>query len=627
MLTQLRELYSLLTPGQRRRLLRLQGLIIIMALAEIASVVAIGPFMAVVGDSGRLQGEGWIAWAYAASGLSSTEAFLSLLGAAMLLVLVLAAGISIYTTWRLSLYSHQVGAELSSRLFRHYLYQPWLFHAGENSSVLVNKVSQEVQRTTQRIINPLMQLNARLVMITLMTLAIFLYNPVVAIGGALIFSMAYLLLYKTVRRFLIRCGRRVSRAQAERFKLMTEGFGGIKDLLLLHRQSSFTTRFDRASRSVARGQGVTQGLSESPRYAIELVAFSSVILLVLYLLNHYQGNLGAILPALSIYALAGLKMLPAFQRIYAAVSHIRGNLAAFEAIRDDLFDSQDPASQAHERVHQERAQQERTQQAQAPEEQAQNEASVPASSLEPLVLRDSVVMQDVVFHYPGKQETALNGLTLTIPARRIVGLVGASGSGKSTAVDILLGLVEPQEGEVCIDGTPLSVANRRAWQAAIGFVPQQIFLSDASILENVAFGIEREQIDEARVIEALRMAQLDDLVAKLPEGVDTRIGERGVQFSGGQRQRIGIARALYQQASLLILDEATSALDGITERRVMDDIHRFAGRMTIVLIAHRLTTVKECDVIYLLESGRVVDSGTYDDLVHRNVTFQLMAKA
>ncbi|MFG6158402.1 ABC transporter ATP-binding protein [Halomonas sp. 1390] len=622
MLTQLRELYSLLTPGQRRRLLRLQGLIIIMALAEIASVMAIGPFMAVVGDIGRLQGEGWIAWAYAASGLSSPEAFLSVLGAMVLLVLVLAASISIYTTWRLSLYSHQVGAELSSRLFRHYLYQPWLFHAGENSSVLVNKVSQEVQRTTQRIINPLMQLNARLVLIILMTLAIFLYNPVVAIGGALIFSVAYLLLYKTVRRFLIRCGRRVSRAQAERFKLMTEGFGGIKDLLLLHRQSSFTTRFDRASRSVARGQGVTQGLSESPRYAIELVAFSSVILLVLYLLSHYQGNLGAILPALSIYALAGLKMLPAFQRIYAAVSHIRGNLAAFEAIRDDLFESQAPASQGHERSSQERAQQSQTRKA-----QEQNEAPGSPGAMPPLVPRHSVIMQDVVFHYPGKQEAALDGLSLTIPARRIVGLVGASGSGKSTAVDILLGLVEPQQGEVCIDGTLLSASNRRAWQAAIGFVPQQIFLSDASILENVAFGIEREQIDEARVTEALRMAQLDDLVAKLPEGVHTRIGERGVQFSGGQRQRIGIARALYQQASLLILDEATSALDGITERRVMNDIHRFAGRMTIVLIAHRLTTVKECDVIYLLEAGRVVDSGTYDDLVHRNVTFQMMAKA
>jgi len=600
MLTQLRELYALLTRQQRRRLLRLQGLIIIMALAEIAGVVAIGPFMSVVGDMGRLQGEGWIARAYAASGLASPDAFLTLLGSLVLLVLVVAAGISVYTTWRLSLYSAQVGAELSNRLYRHYLYQPWLFHSNENSSALVNKVSQEVQRTTQRIIGPLMQLNARLVMICLMTVAIFIYNPAVAVSGALIFTVTYLVLYKTVRRFLIRSGQRVSRAQAKRFKLMTEGFGGIKDLLLLRRQANFTARFDQASRSVARGQGVTQGLSEAPRYAIELVAFSSVILLVLYLLNHYQGNMGAILPALSIYALAGLKMLPAFQRVYASVSHIRGNLAAFEAIRDDLFASQ---------------------------QQAEEEAGADLVDVTPMALRQAVVMQDVVFDYPGKQDVALAGLTLTIPARKVVGLVGASGSGKSTAVDILLGLIEPQQGQVCIDGEPLTEHNRQHWQASIGFVPQQIFLSDASILENIAFGVEREQIDEVRVTKALQMAQLDDVVDTLPDGLETRIGERGVQFSGGQRQRIGIARALYQRASLLILDEATSALDGITERRVMQDIYRFSGRMTIVMVAHRLTTVKECDIIYLLEKGRVVDSGTYDDLVSRNTTFQLMANA
>ena len=209
----------------------------------------------------------------------------------------------------------------------------------------------------------------------------------------------------------------------------------------------------------------------------------------------------------------------------------------------------------------------------------------------------------------------------------LITISGPIGSGKSTAVDILLGLIEPQQGQVCIDGEPLTEHNRQHWQASIGFVPQQIFLSDASILENIAFGVEREQIDEVRVTKALQMAQLDDVVDTLPDGLETRIGERGVQFSGGQRQRIGIARALYQRASLLILDEATSALDGITERRVMQDIYRFSGRMTIVMVAHRLTTVKECDIIYLLEKGRVVDSGTYDDLVSRNTTFQLMANA
>ncbi|AXY42940.1 ABC transporter ATP-binding protein [Halomonas sp. JS92-SW72] len=598
MLKDLRELFSLLSRDQRLRLLRLQGLIIIMSFAEIASVVSIGPFMAVVGDMQRLRGEGRMAWAYQASGLQSPEAFLTLLGVMVLVILFLSAMFSMYTTWRLSLYSASVGAELSSRLYRYYLHQPWLFHSGQSTSRLISKASQEVQRATTKIISPSLQLNAKLVMVSSMILAILLYQPVVAMVGALIFAATYLLLYKTVRRFLVTNGRRVSSAQAKRFKLMTEGFGGIKDLLLMHRQGTFVRRFEQASYRVARGQGVTQGLSDAPRYAIELVAFASIVLLVLYLLNLYEGNLGAILPALSIYALAGFKMLPAFQRIYSAISVIRGNLAAYYSLRDDLLASRenpDDVSPGWQEV------------------------------IVPLVPEHAIGLQDVTFAYPGKKDRALNGLTLTIPANRMIGLVGASGSGKSTTVDMLLGLIQPDKGEVLIDGVPLGSENLRRWQAGLGLVPQQIFLADASILENVAFGVEQDLIDEARALEALRMAQLDELIEKLPEGIHTWVGERGVQLSGGQRQRIGIARALYQQAKVLVLDEATSALDGITERRVMEDIQRLAGNLTIVLIAHRLTTVKGCDMIYILESGQVADSGTYDDLMARNTTFKMMA--
>jgi ATP-binding cassette, subfamily B, bacterial PglK len=601
MLKDLRELFSLLTRQQRRRLLLLQGLIIIMSFAEIASVVSIGPFMAVVGDVQRLEGEGWMAWAYQSSGLQSPEAFLTLLGVMVLVILFLSAMLSMYTTWRLSLYSASVGAELSSRLYRFYLHQPWLFHSGQSTSRLIAKVSQEVQRTTNKIIGPSLQLNAKLIMVSTMILAIFLYQPIVATAGALIFAVTYLLLYKTVRRFLVANGRRVTRAQVKRFKLMTEGFGGIKDLLLMHRQETFVSRFEKASYSVARGQGVTHGLSDAPRYAIELVAFASIVLLVVYLLNLYEGNLGAILPVISIYALAGFKMLPAFQKIYAAVSVIRGNLASYHSIRDDLVASREVAGVRG------------------------TEGVGRAEGELPLAHEHAIVLQDVTFAYPGKKDRALNGLTLTIPANRMIGLVGASGSGKSTAVDMLLGLIQPDTGEVLIDGVPLGPANLRRWQASLGLVPQQIFLADASILENVAFGVEQDLIDEARAVEALRLAQLDELIEKLPEGIHTWVGERGVQLSGGQRQRIGIARALYQQARVLVLDEATSALDGITERRVMEDIQRLAGNLTIVLIAHRLTTVKGCDMIYILESGQLADSGTYDDLMARNTTFKMMA--
>ncbi|QTP57377.1 ABC transporter ATP-binding protein [Billgrantia antri] len=596
MLRQLRELYSLLAPRQRRRLLRLQGLIVLMAFAEVIGVISIGPFMALVGDMSRLQGEGWLGQAYRLSGADSPQHFLSLMGLGVLLVLLVAALFSMYTTWRLSLYGAQVGAELSSRLYRYYLHQPWLFHASGSSSRLINRVAQETQRVTTKILQPCMQLNAKLVLVTCMSLTILVYNPVVALGGITIFLAAYLLLYKTVRRFLINNGRRVSRSQAKRFKLMTEGFGGIKDLLLLRRQATFTTQFERASQQVARGMGVTQGLSDAPRYAIELVAFGSVILLVLYLLNVHQGNLGTILPALSIYALAGFKMLPAYQKIYASVSNIRSHLAAFEAVHDDLVASRGYASEM-----------------------------APGSAFHPLPLHDGIRLDHVHFHYPGKREAALNGLSLSIPAGSRVGLVGESGSGKSTVVDLLLGLIQPQKGTLLVDDVTLTEANLARWQAGVGFVPQHIFLADASILENVAFGVPRSEIDVALVEKAVSMAQLDAMVASMPDGLDTRVGERGVQLSGGQRQRIGIARAFYRQAQVLVLDEATSALDGITEQRVMSDIEVSAGHCTLIMVAHRLSTVRDCDVIYMIDKGCVVDSGTYAELAERNHAFRMMA--
>lgn len=600
MLKQLRELHSLLTGKQRRKLLGLQLLIIIMAFAEIVSVVAIGPFMSLVGDMDRLHGDGIMGQLYQASGFETPQGFMTLVGIGVLVALVIAGLFSMFTTWRLSLYGAHVGAELSSRLYRYYMHQPWLFHSSGSSGLLISRVSQESQRITTKIINPVLQLNAKLVMVSLMGLALVVYNPMVALTGIAIFIVTYLLLYKTVRRLLITNGKQVSRSHEDRFRLMTEGFGGIKEVLLLRRQGAFTGQFDKASRHMARGTGLTQALSDAPRYAIEVVAYGSVIFLVLFLLNTHQGDLGAILPMLSIYALAGFKLLPAFQKIYSSVSNMRGNMSAFEAIRGDL-----KASHEHDLALRERT--------------ANHDLTTA------WVPRRDITLDNVTFHYPGKDEPALDGLSLTIPAQGVVGLVGASGSGKSTAVDLLLGLIMPERGHVRIDDAPLTEANRGEWQNAVGFVPQHIFLADASVRENVAFGIPQEEIDDDRVQAALQMAQLDALVAAMPEGLETHVGERGVQLSGGQRQRIGIARALYQQPHVLVLDEATSALDGITEKLVMADIQKFSQERTIVMVAHRLATVKGCDLIYLVAEGKVQDCGTYDELVDRNSVFRKMA--
>tara|TARA_R110001606_G_C15403445_1_gene653637 strand:+ start:1634 stop:3442 length:1809 start_codon:yes stop_codon:yes gene_type:complete len=600
MLGQLKELYDLLTKDQRKKLLRLQVLVVLMSFAEIAGVVAIGPFMALVGDMNQLQGDGAIAQLYRLSGISEPRAFLFWLGVGVLIVLTLSAFVSMFTIWRLSMYGARVGAELSSRLFHHYMHQPWLFHSAGSSSQLTNQIAQECQRVTGAIINPLMQMNAKLVMALLMAVVIFVYNPLVALIGLAMFAAAYLMLYRTVRRRLVQNGKRITQAQRWRFKLMGEGFGGIKDALLLGRQNVFTQRFSAASTDLADAQGTTQAMSQVPRYAMELVAFGSVIFLILYLLAAHHGDLGTILPVLSVYALAGFKLLPAFQQVYTSISQIRGNLAAFEALREDLrasaiVDAKGRSGQSEEnRNH--------------------------------WVPKESIRLKDVIFTYPDKAEPAIKSLDIEIPVNKVIGLVGASGSGKSTTIDLLLGLIEPLHGELLIDGDPVTPERRRAWQNSLGFVPQSIFLADSSIRENIGFGLPPQSIDEERVRRAAAMAHLDELLAELPGGLNTRVGERGVQLSGGQRQRIGIARALYHDADVLVLDEATSALDGITEKLIMDAIHDFSGKKTIIMIAHRLATVKQCDTIFLLADGEVIDQGSYDELSKRNITFRRMAE-
>jgi HlyD family secretion protein len=600
MLKQLAELYRLLTREQRKKLLRLQVLVVLMAFAEIAGVVSIGPFMALVGDISQLQGEGRFAQLYQATGATSPEQFLFWVGIGVLVLLTLAAVMSAITVWRLSMYATRVGAELSIRLYRHYMHQPWLFHAGGSSSELTKKITGDCQRVTGGIINPLMQMNAKIVMAVLMALGIFIYNPSVALIGVAVFTTAYWLLFRIVRTRLMRNGQIISQTQQQRFKLMAEGFGGIKDTLLLGRQPDFVHRFDTASSRLAHAQGTNQAMSQVPRFAMELVAFGSVIFLILYLLATHQGNLGTILPVLSVYALAGFKLLPAFQQVYTSLSSIKGNLAALDAIRDDLRASSLEDSKAL--------------------------GSTREQSNQHLVPTLSITLQDATFYYPGKSQPALRNLTINIPVNKVIGLVGASGSGKSTAIDLLLGLIQPQIGTLLVDGQPLNQNQLRAWQNTLGFVAQSIFLADSSIRENIAFGLPADDIEEAKVKQAATMAHLNELIEELPNGLDTRVGERGVQLSGGQRQRIGIARALYHDAEVLILDEATSALDGITEKLIMDAIHDFSGKKTIIMIAHRLATVKQCDQIYLIAAGKVVDSGTYGELSDRNTTFKRMAE-
>lgn len=603
MLSVIKELFSLLSKEQVRQFYTLQTLVIIMAFTELLGIAAIAPFMAVVGDISILESDGIFSKVYRISGLSSPTDFLFYSGITVLLMLTLSTVVSMFTTWRLATFGSRIGTEIADRLYAYYMQQDWQFHASGSSAQLTKQVTTEAARISMGIVQPLMQMNAKVVLALVISVSIIAYDPLTALLGLTIFLLAYLILYWLVRQNLVSNGQKLSSVSTERFRLMNEGFGGIKDVLLLGRSHDFVTRFERNGDVFARAQGTNIALSQVPRYFIELIAFGAMISLVLVLIKIHSGNLGEVLPILAVYALAAFKLLPALQQIYANVSQIKGNTAAFEAVKEDLWQS--------------------FYNARAIDAKTNTDA---VASNRALSLKKAIQLQYVKFNYPNKSIPAVDGVSLMIPVNSVIGIVGASGSGKTTLIDLVLGLLTPVSGDIYIDDIPITLENRRTWQDLLGFVPQSIFLSEGSIAENIAFGLPAQDIDMAQVDNAVSLAHLSELVAELPNGVHTKVGERGIQLSGGQRQRIGIARALYYKAEVLVFDEATSALDGITEKIVMDAIHEFSGQKTIIMIAHRLKTVEQCDQIYLMEKGKIIDQGTYQQLIQNNATFREMTK-
>lgn len=593
------ELFGLLTREQRRRFWILQLLVIIMATFELIGVASIFPFIAIVSDSSVIESNSLINLAYVWSNSQSQSEFLLLVGISVLIILAVSSIVSIFTSWQLAMFAAQIGTEIADRLFSYYLSQNWLFHASTSSSRLTKNISTESLRLSDFVIQPLMQLNAKIVLVVLLSTSIVIYDPKVAVFSIAIFLAVYLVLYLVVRKKLQENGDSLTVYMSKRFHLMSEGFGGVKDVILLGRKDFFIERFDEAGRLFSRARGVNAGISLIPRYLIEFVAFGSVILLILYLLRD-GGSVNTLLPILTVYAFAGLKLLPAIQHAYVNLSQVKGNISAFETLKDDLGKAKD-------------------------QENNNSVASYGARDNTRIRLSKKMELKNICFNY-SEDRPVLSNVNLEIVANQVIGIVGNSGSGKSTLIDVILRLIDPKNGSMYVDGNIIDKSNTRPWQNSIGFVPQSIFLTEGSVAENIAFGVPENEIDYQQVENVVKLAHLEEMIKQLPFALDTKVGERGVQLSGGQRQRIAIARALYFGADILVFDEATSALDGITEKMIMDAVHDFQGSKTIIMVAHRLKTVQKCDKIFFMENGRITDQGNYSELLESNETFRKMAK-
>jgi ABC-type multidrug transport system fused ATPase/permease subunit len=490
------------------------------------------------------------------------------------------------------------GYTISTRLLQSYLRQPYAWFLEHNSAEIRKSVLNEVDQVVNRVIIAGLKLLASFLLALSIVGFLLFVDPLISIMAATLLGGGYALIYFRLRKVLQRIGKDMLITNGERFRLAQEATGGIKEVKLMGLEDEYVRRFRHAARRRANLTATNQAMGELPRYVLEGLTFAILIAIIFVMLFRSGGNLAAVIPTLGIFAFSVMRLLPSLQQVYASLASMRNGTAVLDHIHEDYTPVLDQF---------------------APQPVA---APLPT----PFALTRLLELKGLDYAYSAAGRPAVRGIDIRIPARTTIGIVGGTGAGKTTVIDLILGLLTPQAGEILVDGVAITEANRRAWQRSLGYVPQSIYLTDDSIARNIAFGIPADRIDMEAVERAARIAALHDFVVQdLPKGYQTLVGERGVRLSGGQRQRIGIARALYSDPSLLILDEATSALDNITERVVMEAVQNIRADKTIILIAHRLTTVRQCDAIFLLEKGQVASVGTYDELVAQNETFRKMA--
>jgi ATP-binding cassette subfamily B protein len=587
-------LWHHLTQRRQRQFGLIMGLMLVSAFAEVVSLGVVLPFLGILVAPDRVFSHPTVADMAQAWGITSADQLVLPLTVAFAAAALIAGAIRILLLWASTRLAFATGADLGIEVYRRTLYQPYWVHAARNSSEVISGITTKVNNVVFGVLLTLLTLISSTVLLVAIMLALIAIDPMVASVAAVGFGASYALITWMSRRRLHRNSQRIAYEQTQVVKALQEGLGGIRDVLLDGTQPVYCDIYRQADHPLRRAQGNNVFIGQSPRYVMEALGMVLIAALA-YALSRHVGGIATALPVLGALALGAQRLLPALQQSYSAWANIAGHHASLADIIA-LLDQPLPA-----------------------------ELLQPAPA--PLLIQNTIHFNAVRFRYTSDGPWVLDGLNLTIHKGARVGFVGSTGSGKSTTLDLLMGLLMPTVGELLVDGQPNSGIRVRAWQRSIAHVPQSIYLADTTLAENIAFGVPRDTINLDRVRQAARQAQIADFIESSPEGYQVYVGERGIRLSGGQRQRIGIARALYKQASVLVFDEATSALDNATEQSVMDAIEGINRDITILLIAHRLSTVRRCDTIVELAHGRVVAQGTYEQLFECSPSFRRMARA
>ena len=596
----LRKAGELLTRRERYSTIVVFTITLFAAAATAVMIGSIMPFLTVLSNPESVETVSYLNKAYNYFSFTDRYDFLLFVGLASFAIILISGAIQMVKNYAVARYASMRVHSISSRLLRNYLAQEYEFFLSRHSGELSKEVFNESGMVVNNFFKPALDLVAAVLTVCAILIMLLTVNAAVTIGAFASLGGIFITTFAISRRYVRRFGQRRAILESRRFRAANEALGGIKDIKISGQERAFQGRFFRPSLDVARVKVLSSVFTIVPQFAIQITVYSGVILFCLLSVDRQSYTTGDgmadILPLVAVFGIAAQRLLPEMQKAYASAVRLQFGFPAVDSVHRDIS----------RRSAQRRP---RSKQARIPLERALD-------------------YEAVSYRYPESETGGLTDVSIRIQAGEKIGVVGPTGAGKTTLADITLGLLRPNTGRIMVDGHQIDDAALSAWQASVGYVPQDIFLTDASLLENIAFGAAEEEIDEDRALKCGRMAQLDDFVLRdMPQGYHSPIGERGVRLSGGQRQRIGIARALYRDADLIVFDEATSALDNATEREVIAAIEALPGNKTIMMVAHRLSTVHICDRILVLEGGRVAGFGSWEHLVQTCDTFRRLTQS